>query len=163
MARTCPSNDDKALLLEQCHHCATHICCKIEPAFLTPQDLERMGLSPQDQEHVNKSAWNGFEFLHLQKRKNGKCVFYDSESKKCSKWNSRPLDCRLFPLDIDFHDGRFYWICYSYCKASVTEYKLQKLEKTLLPEFTPYLAVYALLPMKMFESGSYRILREVQL
>lgn len=33
----------------------------------------------------------------------------------CSIYPSRPLDCRLFPLDIVEERGKFYWCIYTVC------------------------------------------------
>jgi Fe-S-cluster containining protein len=61
-------------------------------------------------------------FLSLKAYK-GKCYFYDSG--RCSIYEDRPLDCRLFPFDIvQAEDGNFYWIVYNeFCPESF-DYRL---------------------------------------
>jgi|SRR5947209_6082222 len=44
---------------------------------------------------------------------NRHCYFYDVQNGKCSIYDSRPFDCRLFPFDVmKTEEGRFYWIMY---------------------------------------------------
>jgi Fe-S-cluster containining protein len=43
-----------------------------------------------------------------------RCVFLDREGK-CSIYDLRPLDCRLFPLDIIEENGEYYWCVFTTC------------------------------------------------
>jgi Fe-S-cluster containining protein len=56
---------------------------------------------------------DGISFL--PKKKNSKlCIF--KEEKKCSIYNSRPLICRMFPLELIYSINRaFEWVIYDYC------------------------------------------------
>ena len=54
----------------------------------------------------------------LMKTNKNACIFFDSTNGKCGIHAVRPVDCRLFPLDIQKVDGKYYWIMYNYkhCK-----------------------------------------------
>jgi Fe-S-cluster containining protein len=43
-----------------------------------------------------------------------RCAFLNGEGK-CSIYDIRPLDCRLFPLDIIEEDGDYYWCIFTTC------------------------------------------------
>jgi Fe-S-cluster containining protein len=54
---------------------------------------------------------NGNETLALR-TVDAKCYFY--ESGRCTIYEARPLDCRLFPFDIvELPDGSLWWIAYT--------------------------------------------------
>lgn len=44
-----------------------------------------------------------------------RCAFLDRQSGKCRIYEARPLDCRLFPLDIIEQDGEYYWCIFTTC------------------------------------------------
>ncbi|MDH3677747.1 MAG: YkgJ family cysteine cluster protein [Nitrosopumilus sp.] len=55
----------------------------------------------------------------LGKKKNStQCVFWDDKIKGCDIYESRPLDCKLYPFDILEIDDSYHWIVYSCNKDS---------------------------------------------
>lgn len=54
-----------------------------------------------------------------------KCKFVNE--CKCNIYSKRPLDCRLFPLDIIEEDGKFYWCIFTVCP------KHAEIRKKLIP------------------------------
>jgi Fe-S-cluster containining protein len=43
------------------------------------------------------------------------CPYFEKESGTCNIYEKRPLCCRLYPLDLLFEDGEYWWIAYSDC------------------------------------------------
>jgi Fe-S-cluster containining protein len=41
------------------------------------------------------------------------CKF--AKDSRCHAYASRPLDCRMFPLDIIEEDGKYYWCIFTIC------------------------------------------------
>ncbi|MGA9998012.1 MAG: YkgJ family cysteine cluster protein [Pyrinomonadaceae bacterium] len=58
-----------------------------------------------------------------------RCVFLDQKGK-CSIYAQRPLDCRLFPLDIIEEDGEYYWCVFTTCP---NWQKMKELFEPLIP------------------------------
>jgi len=45
----------------------------------------------------------------FMERRNGDCVFYDTESDKCAIYHVRPLQCALFPFWASVMESREKW------------------------------------------------------
>src|SRR5262249_45758353 len=98
------------------------------------------------------------------------CNFFDSETGNCTVYKFRPLDCKLFPLTVDFQQDKLMWIAYLCpCLPAVSDHDLQRFmeyaERRILPLFTREdLWLYARLPGdKMYEEGQWKSLRPVNL
>jgi Fe-S-cluster containining protein len=50
-----------------------------------------------------------------------------AKNERCSCYDERPLDCRLFPLDIIEEDGRYWWCIFTICP------KHEEIRKRLIP------------------------------
>ncbi|HEV7859050.1 MAG TPA: YkgJ family cysteine cluster protein [Pyrinomonadaceae bacterium] len=59
------------------------------------------------------------------------CAFLGPEGK-CRIYEMRPLDCRLFPLDIIEEQGEYYWCVFTTCPDWR---KMKELFEPLLPLF----------------------------
>lgn len=77
-------------------------CCRGEPGaiFFTPQEGEAIAenLKIDMQQFVRiyvTGRWGRPSFIE---RRNGDCVFYDSERSRCSVYALRPKQCSLFPF-----------------------------------------------------------------
>jgi Fe-S-cluster containining protein len=71
----------------------------------------------------------------IKKKNNSNiCVFWNENERKCSIYENRPFDCRVYPFDICLIDGKYYWIVYS-CNPSSdwhwSEIYLQILERDM--------------------------------
>lgn len=102
-----------------CGTCVAHCCSRNRPLgeMESPFVLRKEAVALAEwsneslesfvEEHERK---RGVEHLSL-KQINGRCYFY--RHGQCSVYESRPIDCRLFPFDIIEHqDGSLYWIVY---------------------------------------------------
>ena len=92
------------------------------------------------------------------------------QGKLCSIYEKRPLDCRLYPLDIVEHEGGYWWCIFLNCRdpdalAEVLVPRIPVLEAalttTLWAEFKQQIAVtrrtYA-----PYAEGRYRLIRPLQ-
>ena len=93
-----------------------------------------------------------------------------ARDNRCNLYEDRPLDCRLFPLDIIEEDGKYFWSLFTICpKHEELEDKLlpliPKLEELITPAiFDQYKKQISLtktlyLPYKLKQ---YKKIREVQ-
>jgi len=83
-----------------CDHCGE--CCKDTEMMLSEEDvkrIERLGLKRNEFSYEK----DGFLFL---KNKDGFCVFYNKEQKRCNIYPYRPLGCRFYPIIFDLEDQR---------------------------------------------------------
>jgi Fe-S-cluster containining protein len=111
-----------------CSTCRDHACCTknardgiIEPPFLTSFDqsaLRAVISCAQFESRDNAITGNTNTFLPSVNPHG--CPFY--ARGKCSIYNARPLDCRLFPLDVKYRDGLLHLILYDFpgCKGRIT-------------------------------------------
>lgn len=45
----------------------------------------------------------------------GHCPYFNKELGTCGIYENRPICCRIYPLDLLFEDGEYWWIAYSDC------------------------------------------------
>ncbi len=92
--------------------CSGSDCCHvvkedgmIEPPFLTTYDLMQIssatGLNIEAFSEKRKNSHTGNNILILKIHPDGHgCIFFDRNDMRCGIYKSRPIDCRLWPLDI---------------------------------------------------------------
>ncbi len=97
-------------------------CENIDMPILLPFEAKRLQISQR--RTIDKFAKKLSEHLYQMRRadndeKKG-CIFF--QNNRCSIYNERPLDCRLFPFDFKEKDGE-YWIVYynNVCNAIPTD------------------------------------------
>lgn len=159
---------------ESCRVCSHTSCCKLEPAMLTNEDVKRIQKRTklEIEDFSRKRNIDGQKIRFLRRKKDGSCFFLDSENK-CSIYKDRPVDCRIFPLDIDVQDGIYKWIYYDLMsvdnpcgdKSLSREYYMQmalEAEKSLLPKLEKLLEPYANMDMKLYSSGNWIELQPVK-
>jgi hypothetical protein len=91
------------------------------------------------------------------------CRFHDTASGNCTIYSARPIDCRLYPLDILFKDGSYYWILWQYCE--ITQNDLEALlvyGEAMLPLITEHVHDYATVPLETMDNNPYQIIRQIQ-
>lgn len=163
--------------LTSCESCFNRSCCnesgrfasQIPGAFLTDYDIKRIsdgtGLDPK--EFVN-------EVIHPITSKPAKyildldgiyCKFFDKKANLCSIYEFRPLDCRLFPLDIIFENGKYFWVIYPGCNYDANNIPnlLHSANQVVLPHLKNYLSEYAGTTMLATDQEDYQVLGEVVL
>jgi Fe-S-cluster containining protein len=167
-----PAADGPSFSLPVCAQCRGPNCCEIAPPFLTDQDVRNIanstGLTASQFAEVRHDD-RGQPVYRMKQSGARKCHFYSPESRKCGIYENRPLDCRLFPLDIARLAGRFVWILYTSCPLDTPLAKEAALEmvasaeEVLLPQLGKNLEAYARCSMTSFEQGHWVELREVRL
>lgn len=127
------------------------------------EDLVKLEANKKDsQEYLEDVVIAGRKMKQLRKNSSNHCIFWNG---KCEIYDFRPLDCRLFPFDLDIIDGEFYWIVYSCNKDSNwkwTEDYLQQLEHNpILYKKLHYLEIFAQAPYSEPDKMPYTVLRKV--
>jgi len=162
----------KKIFNRTCKSCLNFECCRKPgfPAFLTEKDVERIenrtGLSRS--EFAIKTKYKNRQLYFLRQSANGCCIFWDgslSSYKKCKIYPFRPLDCKLFPLDLVLQDGVFILIKYSICNGSGSSLQNQiKLAKSkILPGLKKYLREYATWQTELYKKGYWEKLEVLDL
>ena len=141
----------------------------IPPPFLAQHDrrrLRRIGI-PEETFLKKIDPESGRPYFQLGTGGCTGCNFFDPESKMCTIYKFRPLDCRLFPLDIDIQENALVWIAY-FCPCLPSDEDLKSFasyaERRILPLFMhDELWLYANLPNQLYEEGKWKIIRSVHL
>jgi Fe-S-cluster containining protein len=150
--------DDVEIPNKFCNGCG--VCCQgewnglIERPFLTPYDVDNIvketGLPESDFVDNLYLSENNIKVLRTKQIGKG-CMFFDDDTRRCKIYHSRPLDCRLFPLDMVKEDGRYYLILYPDVCPSDIDLIAESIQPTLdkvLPLLKNYIREYA-----TFENG----------
>ena len=141
-----------------CNGCG--FCCQgelnglIERPFLTPHDIENIvketGL--QESDFVDNVSISGSNIKVIRTKGCGSgCMFFDDETRRCKIYSSRPLDCRLFPLDVAKEGEKYYLILYTdVCPidADLISESIQPVMDKILPLLKDYIREYS-----TFENG----------
>lgn len=136
--------------LSDCLACGSW-CCRGERPFCSREEAARLGVKAIDC------------------REGGDCVFL--QDGKCSRYEDRPLECRIFPLDVLAVDGVLTWVLWGLCPAWRRVEALaaaERLERELVAELpADYLQRYvahhrAHQPAK-YSAGEFVVLRPVQM
>ncbi|MGQ0771250.1 MAG: YkgJ family cysteine cluster protein [Nitrososphaerota archaeon] len=159
------TNDDKYSIKTLCSNCMHQSCCTgFDSAVVFPEDLVNFQNNDKaTDEFLEDVVIAGKTLKQIRKKQSHECIFW---SGKCEIYAFRPLDCRLFPFDIDMIDGEFYWILYA-CNTDTnwkwTEDYLQKLEADpMLHKRRDYFEIFAKGPYSEPERMPYTVLRKVR-
>lgn len=90
------------------------------------------------------------------------CVFL--RAARCTIYKDRPLDCRIFPLDlVCLPDGRIAWIAYtSVCPTDYNTTALLQAAKGLFCSSAEYMAAYANARTPLLDQHAFEILEFVE-
>lgn len=138
------SNLDHACL-DACVDCSGSKCCGaisygglIEPPFLTTFDIiqieKGLGLNPDAFSDLRLNPNTGNKVRFLKTNPNGGCGYLDSG--RCIIHSFRPVDCRLFPMDIRKLDGENKWVLYHFQHCELSESDLSLLKSQMPPALT---------------------------
>ena len=159
---------------EFCNDCLlVNNCCskvkkggRIEPPFLTSQDIQNISeyiKEPLESFCENRDGSND-KMIFLKSNGGEKCIFLDEEMK-CKVYDVRPLDCRLFPLDVIKEENDYYWIIYTrFCfsnKINIPD--LLEFANGVLPQLAPYLDDYATIDLPGMDEEEYTILGKIDI
>lgn len=141
----------------------------LEPPYLTKQDIMNVqyftGLKIDQFACRRTNPITGNTFYKMKIKPNSGCIFFDQNGGKCEVHAYRPMDCRLFPLDIEFLNGRYYWALfrYNYCNLSQDDLNhLLEYKDFALQILGNELHDYATNPVPGMNKVGYQLLMEVK-
>lgn len=158
-------NNDQNSIKALCSNCNHQTCCTgFDSPVVFPEDLINLAqIQKTSEEYFEEVIIAGMKVKLIRKNSSNHCIFWNN---KCEIYDFRPLDCRLFPFDIDMIDNEFYWILYSCNKDSDwkwTEEYLQQLEcNPILNERFDYLNILNNSPYSEPEKMPFVVLRKVK-
>jgi Fe-S-cluster containining protein len=157
-----------------CSSCQHQGCCTNSSVPLVfSEDLRALAsIGKSGKEYLQEVTIKDKKMLAVKKKNNSNvCVFWDESKKMCSVYENRPFDCRAYPFDIRFIDGKYHWIVYS-CNPDSnwlwSEDYLLALEKDMeLNNIFKYMETFAnntelILPQES-QKTSFTVLREVKI
>ena len=162
------NENDLSYKLSQCNTCGHCNCCHIAPPFLTPEEcqaIQKCTDKPVEEFAILKTDGNEV-FYVMRQGQDKRCVFFDGSKLQCNIYPVRPLDCRLFPLDICYDGQKFRWVMYNdFCKIKVDKSKLlsmvDSIEHEVLSKLKPYLKDYSTLLPEPYLQGKWTEICEV--
>jgi Fe-S-cluster containining protein len=83
-----------------CIECGT--CCQDTEMLLLKKDIERLRKKGYNSKFFSRKDK---DFYIILRNKNGYCVFFDRNKKKCKVYKDRPMGCRLYPIIFDDSKG----------------------------------------------------------
>ena len=110
----------------RCLRCG--VCCRETEMLLSADDIERL-----EGKGFRKMFFARFDKAGYAKLRNrqGTCVFYDVEKRRCKVYANRPLGCRLYPVIYDETKGIIVdSICHA--QGTLTEGKKERKGKKVL-------------------------------
>ncbi len=136
-------------------------CCTgktVDKAMLTLEDIhtisKRTGLKPAEFSVPSKRS------LSYMKVRNSECYFY--QNKKCVIYDVRPLDCRLFPFDIQRYKNQLVLVWYhTACPKRINAEAYEEKVESLLHNLYPYMAEFAELYSPLLDKHKYKIVKPV--
>lgn len=79
-----------------CSNCG--VCCTETEMLLSKKDIKRLMDRGYSQKQFVRYDKQGYATL---KNRDGYCVFYDLNNRKCSEYENRPSGCRVYPVIVD--------------------------------------------------------------
>jgi len=152
-----------------CLKCHGKECCvKLEPPTLTGTDIAIMKqhLHLREKDFVMETEDSSKDkFYYVLPDEFGRCIFFDEQKETCKIFLFRPMDCQLFPLDIIFENGKYYWILYKFCKLSdkVSEKVLKKADRLVSNLLDEEIRSYIGSDASIFDLGNWVRLRAVNI
>lgn len=131
--------------------------CEINSPCINDKELNKIKDIAKNNNFFTKVDDNLFNL----KTYNGECIFY--KEGKCSIYQNRPTDCKLFPFDIIKKNSRYYLIlyllnCYDYGDIQKESINLDNLIDEIIPWIDNFTDKRNYTKMKKLE---YQIIKEI--
>lgn len=97
-----------ARLVVNCRKCSS--CCENGLVYVLAEEREEL-----ESLGVPLVCIDGV--YYIQRSTGGACPMLDRKSGKCEIYDSRPVCCRLYPVDVFNRNGTLEWGIYEYCPA----------------------------------------------
>ena len=117
---------------------------RIDPPLLFDKDVRQIKRFVEQSAHsFSTPASNHGRGARQMRAGRGGCHFYTEG--RCAIYHVRPLDCRLFPLDIiEKLEHKFVWIAYTrFCPIKFDALELLEQAKRLIPQLGDNIVSYA--------------------
>lgn len=79
-----------------CSNCG--VCCTETEMLLSKKDIKRLMDRGYSQKQFVRYDKQGYATL---KNRDGYCIFYDLQNRRCSEYENRPSGCRVYPVIVD--------------------------------------------------------------
>jgi len=154
----------------------------ISTPFLTPEDVERIkeATGMDESEFAIESVRGGSigtpsrldtqplgHIKQMRTKPSGHgCMFFNEETRLCNIYSARPLDCRLFPLDIIREEGKIYLILHTeLCSINhaVLDAYVQYAQAHLIPLIKPHIREYTTINMELITHRKWQKLAEIDM
>ena len=99
---------------ELCNECPHQNCCtNSQEPILFENDISNLkSVGKFTEKYIQTISINNSPTKAIRKKENSsECIFW--ENSKCTIYDHRPFDCKVYPFDILKIDGKFFWIVYS--------------------------------------------------
>ncbi len=162
--------------IDACKECSGLVCCGIaseggivEPPFLTKYDIKKIehftGLRKKQFTKEKKNP-NTETTINIMKTNNNEgCIFFDKDIGKCQIHSFRPMDCRLFPLDLEVEGKKYFLARYKYKKCNISKrdlYSLLEYSDEALQILGDELCNYATYPVPGMQKIGYKKLKQIK-
>ncbi len=155
--------------VEACRQCSGVNCCgtlrpggPVEPPFLTTADINLIeyhtGLRRDQFSNDRVNPVTGDRVSFMQTHEGSGCVFFDKTEGRCGIYRWRPVDCRLFPLDIEKDGDTYYWAIHKHesCRLTPADKRaLLKFGKTAVAALREDMHNYATVPVPGMTAVGY--------
>lgn len=128
------SKNDKFTYQSLCSTCTESCCHSVDCPPVFPNDLKKLAQIGKDNSDYIQilKVTDTKQLMQIKRKPNtNECIFFDREKNCCGIYEHRPLDCKLYPFDIDVIDGEPWWVVHS-CNPNSdwtwTESYLEKFE-----------------------------------
>ena len=148
-----------------CEGCPAHSnCCTgktVDLPVLTPADAQTISEKTGIPRPEFCSETEG-QLLTMRARAGGGCYFY--RDGKCGVYDVRPIDCRMFPFDIDrMESGQLTTIVYSTaCPKPTYALKHAGRVSELMGDLEPYLDEYASIESPKLERHQRQAVSQIE-
>jgi uncharacterized protein len=84
----------------RCIRCG--VCCQETDMMLSAEDITRLEKLGYSQDSFVRIDREGYALL---RNRQGNCVFYNTQERRCEVYVSRPSGCRVYPVVCDEEKG----------------------------------------------------------
>lgn len=99
-----------------CGTCQTNSCCTSTASpLLFPSDIKKLDdIGKNSDQYIKEIKIRGASVKTIKKKDDlTQCIFWNSDTRKCTIYKNRPFDCMIYPFDIFSINGKYHWVVYS--------------------------------------------------
>lgn len=149
---------------KDCTNCSlSQKCCscfdKINAPTLNKNEVNKIIKSINEYSFYDKVSENIFQLKTI----NNECIFY--KNGKCSIYDNRPIDCRLYPYDVIKDGDKYYLIIYLIDCINVDGFlKDNPLDEELIKLIIPWIEDFTNeINYTKMKKCKYKIIKEIDI